>query len=753
MRFSYRSQQIVDARRHGVRSGHKVIALLLALCLMSPTLALGQSEPSGEEDAPATYGPVSAVDTMWRIASENRPDPGITVHQYMLALLERNPEAFHEDNVNLLREGVVLDLPDAEAARAVSPAEASRRIDEQMRWYEALTRDEIDAIAGDAPEPTPQAADSPTEPPAEDAVAEPPAEAPIEASRITEPSEVPEGSEGRVETGPVDPAEIPDLELDIVEVRPGADPDEEETAAAPAAQAPDRADETATPQPPVATVEPLPEGLFERLATPVEEPQDAVTPVAVESPASPGETAPAEPVRSALSKPAWLVAAVVTILLLLAVWLWRRLRGPETRPSDGAEAATEREREPGRQDDAAPASATAALGGAQALETAGSDSPSPHRSDPENREAGASEPTASRDDWSGFDAELLTTPGPEPSRDRPASANLDDPRDTGEPPETGPPGPGEPQRSVVDDFFASYAEEELHADAPAPEISETPGPAVDPTTEKGEQPVESLDSVEPGPDDRPGSFESPADHDGAGAAAEEAAAEEEEVDLSEWVAPADEAAPAHSEPTSPETDLSAGDDGQEPAGISSLGLDLDAPEAGAEEFAEPAPAEPDRAPDPDPVRDPVKDPMASDADADARGDHRSDEASTRERDAPHLALETPGETPGESLGETLGETSGEAPGADPEQSGSEQPIPPTVEPVEDAPAAKADANAPDDDAPVLDDADVVVMLELAEITARDGDTAYARSLLEEIMRDGSEAMAERARALQSGLDS
>ncbi len=59
------------------------------------------------------YGPVAANETLWEIADDLRPE-GVSVHQMMMALYQANPQAFVNDNINLLKKGQVLKVPSAE---------------------------------------------------------------------------------------------------------------------------------------------------------------------------------------------------------------------------------------------------------------------------------------------------------------------------------------------------------------------------------------------------------------------------------------------------------------------------------------------------------------------------------------------------------------------------------------------------------------------------------------------------------------
>lgn len=55
---------------------------------------------------------VNANDTLWEIASSVRPNRSVTVQQTMLAIQRKNPQAFINNNINLLKEGQVLRIPD-----------------------------------------------------------------------------------------------------------------------------------------------------------------------------------------------------------------------------------------------------------------------------------------------------------------------------------------------------------------------------------------------------------------------------------------------------------------------------------------------------------------------------------------------------------------------------------------------------------------------------------------------------------------
>lgn len=55
------------------------------------------------------YGRTQAGDTLWDIARGIRGD--VSVQQMMIALLQANPNAFIDDNINGLKQGQILQIP------------------------------------------------------------------------------------------------------------------------------------------------------------------------------------------------------------------------------------------------------------------------------------------------------------------------------------------------------------------------------------------------------------------------------------------------------------------------------------------------------------------------------------------------------------------------------------------------------------------------------------------------------------------
>jgi pilus assembly protein FimV len=80
---------------------------------------------------------VKAGETAGKIA-QTHTGKDITLDQMLLALLRENPQAFIGGNVNQLRAGSVLQIPQAQVAQSVAPAEALKLIKLQHSEFETL---------------------------------------------------------------------------------------------------------------------------------------------------------------------------------------------------------------------------------------------------------------------------------------------------------------------------------------------------------------------------------------------------------------------------------------------------------------------------------------------------------------------------------------------------------------------------------------------------------------------------------------
>ncbi|WP_291386497.1 MULTISPECIES: FimV family protein, partial [Achromobacter] len=92
---------------------------------------------------------VKSGDYLFAIAQRNAV-PNASVYQMLVALWRANPQAFIQNNMNLVRSGQTLKIPDAATVRAIDPAEARRIFNEHAEAY-AKYRGRVGAAAGANP--------------------------------------------------------------------------------------------------------------------------------------------------------------------------------------------------------------------------------------------------------------------------------------------------------------------------------------------------------------------------------------------------------------------------------------------------------------------------------------------------------------------------------------------------------------------------------------------------------------------------
>ncbi len=103
-----------------------------------PRFTRRASEVSIARSGEISYGAVKRTDTLWKIASQMKPDDSVTVQQVMIALLNENPEAFDNQNINDLKAGYFLRISDPAVISAISSREAERIATLQYeQWVDA----------------------------------------------------------------------------------------------------------------------------------------------------------------------------------------------------------------------------------------------------------------------------------------------------------------------------------------------------------------------------------------------------------------------------------------------------------------------------------------------------------------------------------------------------------------------------------------------------------------------------------------
>ena len=103
----------------------------------SPTLPsqprVQGAEPAARVPDANEYGPVQSGDTLWVIARDWSRDSGLNINKVMIAIQQENPEAFIDENINLLKRGAILRMPAIDSVNSISAATA---------YNEVLTQEE-----------------------------------------------------------------------------------------------------------------------------------------------------------------------------------------------------------------------------------------------------------------------------------------------------------------------------------------------------------------------------------------------------------------------------------------------------------------------------------------------------------------------------------------------------------------------------------------------------------------------------------
>lgn len=112
-----------------------------------------EEAPPADEKAQASQTTSSALphykvqkgDTLGTIAHKHLP-PGVTLNQMLLAIYRENEEAFLRENINLVRAGRILIIPEAEAVGTVNVGEANELVKSHADEFNAY-RSRLAAVA------------------------------------------------------------------------------------------------------------------------------------------------------------------------------------------------------------------------------------------------------------------------------------------------------------------------------------------------------------------------------------------------------------------------------------------------------------------------------------------------------------------------------------------------------------------------------------------------------------------------------
>lgn len=95
---------------------------------IEPHSIIASSETIKSIDFGQVYGPIQADDSLWKIANKLVADSEFSTSQGVLAIYQKNPEAFANGNMNELRTGVNLNLPQREEVARANAFEAGEII-------------------------------------------------------------------------------------------------------------------------------------------------------------------------------------------------------------------------------------------------------------------------------------------------------------------------------------------------------------------------------------------------------------------------------------------------------------------------------------------------------------------------------------------------------------------------------------------------------------------------------------------------
>ncbi|MBT4493291.1 MAG: LysM peptidoglycan-binding domain-containing protein, partial [Gammaproteobacteria bacterium] len=107
----------------------------------APSVSAGRTEGVVTQDD--EYGLTGPGDTLWTIALKVRPSASVSVQQTMLALQRANPEAFINNNINLLKAGHVLRIPDLSEIRTETTQEAIAEVRVQNEEFDEYKTGEV----------------------------------------------------------------------------------------------------------------------------------------------------------------------------------------------------------------------------------------------------------------------------------------------------------------------------------------------------------------------------------------------------------------------------------------------------------------------------------------------------------------------------------------------------------------------------------------------------------------------------------
>jgi pilus assembly protein FimV len=149
------------------------------------------------EQPETTYGPVKSGDTLAKIA-QKVAHPRVQLNQMLIALHRANRKAFSDNNMNRLKAGPILRIPDASEVATISPDAADKEVKMQTANWEAYRQKlaaEVDSATSSADEESAQTATGKISTMIEDKLADDARKQPKDKLNIS-PGEGAEGGKG-----------------------------------------------------------------------------------------------------------------------------------------------------------------------------------------------------------------------------------------------------------------------------------------------------------------------------------------------------------------------------------------------------------------------------------------------------------------------------------------------------------------------------------------------------------------------------
>ena len=116
----------------------------------APAAAAPPPAPAAAGPMAQEYGPIARGETLGKIAGSLKPE-GISLEQMMVGLYRSNPDAFIRKNLNLVKSGKILRVPDQQELAAIPQGEAVKEYRTQVADWRAYSGRVADA-AGAASE-------------------------------------------------------------------------------------------------------------------------------------------------------------------------------------------------------------------------------------------------------------------------------------------------------------------------------------------------------------------------------------------------------------------------------------------------------------------------------------------------------------------------------------------------------------------------------------------------------------------------